>query len=97
VVFSAARHEFQGLAMLEAVSAGAFPVVPDDLCYQEQYPPLCRYPNGDLQAAADRIERYLQQPSGRVGSNTVDVSEWLSPAVSKQWQAWLANITAAVT
>jgi len=97
VVFSAARHEFQGLAMLEAVSAGAFPVVPDDLCYQEQYPPLCRYPSGDVQAAADRIERYLQQPSDRVDSDAVDVSEWLSPAVSKQWQAWLANITAAVT
>lgn len=96
VVFSAARHEFQGLAMLEAVSAGAFPVVPDDLCYQEQYPLRCRYPGGDIQAAADRIERYLQQPADCMRGG-VDVSQWLSPAVSQQWQTWLAAIAAGAT
>ena len=37
VVVSTARHEFFGLSVVEAVAAGAYPVVPDRLAYPELF------------------------------------------------------------
>lgn len=51
IVISTAIHEFQGLSVQEAVSAGAIPVVPDDLCYVEQYPAENRYKAGGVDCA----------------------------------------------
>lgn len=56
VAVSTARHEFQGLAILEAAGCGAVPLVPDRLAYREIWPPELRYPEGGLVAALrDRI------------------------------------------
>lgn len=44
LVLSTARHEFQGLSMLEAAYAGLTPIVPDALSYPEYFPRDCRYP-----------------------------------------------------
>lgn len=43
MVLSTAIHDFQGLSVLEAVAAGACPVVPDRLAYQELFPSAYRY------------------------------------------------------
>ena len=52
IVLSTARHEFQGLAVMEAVAAGALPVVPDSLAYPEFYSQQYRYADGAAGAAA---------------------------------------------
>ena len=43
LVLSTAIHDFQGLSILEAVAAGAVPIVPDRLAYQELFPVAYRY------------------------------------------------------
>lgn len=52
---STARHEFFGCALLEAVHAGARPLVPDRLAYPEHFPVEYRYTDED--ALADELER----------------------------------------
>ncbi len=43
IVVSTAVHEFFGVAVIEAVAAGARPLVPDRLSYQELFPAQFRY------------------------------------------------------
>jgi len=43
VVLTTALHEFQGLAVLEAVASGCVPLAPDRLAYREYIPDECRY------------------------------------------------------
>nr|WP_067296394.1 DUF3524 domain-containing protein [Marinobacterium profundum] len=63
LVLSTAEHEFQGLAVLEALAAGCLPVLPNRLVYPELVPSSGLYASvpGDLKAeashAADLIER----------------------------------------
>ena len=80
VVISTADHEFQGLSMIEAVSAGATPVVPDALCYREQYPDRFRYQSGNIDDAADRVVDALQE------SSAVDISRWTASHTAELWR-----------
>lgn len=81
IAVSTARHEFQGLGMLEAASAGTRPLVPDALCYPEQYPEPYRYPPGDSMALTDRLAEWLTATL----PPSVDVSRWTE---SRQKEAW---------
>ncbi len=45
VVVSSALHDFQGLAILEAVASGCIPVVPDRLAYPEFFAEEFRFPS----------------------------------------------------
>ena len=85
IVVSTAEHEFQGLAMLEAVSAGARPLVPDALCYPEQYSEQYRYPPGDAVALADRLRTWLSDGLPAA----VDVSAWYASSLEGIWRRCL--------
>ena len=80
IVVSTAIHEFQGLSMLEAVSAGATPVVPDDLCYQEQYAGEFRYKPGDSDALAEKLLNYL-----KTRPEAPSVSQYYDGALKQRW------------
>ena len=86
VVISCADHEFQGLSMIEAVSAGCVPVAPDALCYQEQYPSECRYKVHDTDSAVERIRLAFD---GQLPSP--EISSWLSEATAERWLQWLKD------
>lgn len=75
-VVSCAIHEFQGLSVQEAVSAGAVPVLPDDLCYCEQYPAAFRYPPGDMARAAQSMVSWQGEPPQIHATLTATVSGW---------------------
>lgn len=47
LVLSTSLHEFQGLAVLEAIACGCLPVLPDRLVYPEQVARAYRYPSVD--------------------------------------------------
>lgn len=82
-VVSTAIHEFQGLSVQEAVTAGAIPVLPDDLCYCEQYSDLYRYPSVDVGVAAQRIISLAGK-----GVSAPDLQPLFQNA-DTLWQEWL--------
>lgn len=67
VVLSTSIHEFQGIAVLEAIAAGCVPVLPDRLAYPELVPPEFLYASyiDDVQqeamAAVDLIDQHHRQ------------------------------------
>jgi glycosyltransferase involved in cell wall biosynthesis len=85
IVVSTSIHEFEGLAVLEAASGGARPLVPDGLCYAEQYPSMYRYPQGNPIALADRLQHWLE---GAMPA-PVDVSAWYESSLQPRWQRLL--------
>jgi glycosyltransferase involved in cell wall biosynthesis len=67
MVLSTALHDFQGLAVQEAMAAGCVPIVPDRLAYPEYVPADFRYPSREAperegQAAAERLMAVLAEP-----------------------------------
>lgn len=87
IVVSTAVHEFQGLAVMEAVSAGAAPLVPDALCYTEQYPASYRYPPGDAAGLTSRLRQWLQQ-----APEPPDISPFLENNLLPPWQAEITQL-----
>ncbi len=82
VVVSAADHEFFGIAIVEAVAAGACPVLPDGLSYPELIPPQLHsaalYPPGGL---VERLRMRLTdlesaRAVGRLASDSVQRFDW---------------------
>ena len=87
VVVSTAAHEFQGLAVLEAVAAGACPLVPDGLCYPEQYPPAFRYPRGDTAVLVERIAVWFTNELPAAP----DISAWSADSLGPRWAQFLVE------
>ncbi len=87
IAVSTARHELQGLAMLEAASAGVRPLVPDHLCYPEQYSSCYRYPADDMEALVRRLEQWLDEGL----PPAPDVSAWSGAGLRSRWEQLLAE------
>ena len=86
IVVSTAIHEFQGLSMLEAVSAGAIPVVPDDLCYKEQYASDFRYKAGDSGALSEKLYNFLTTKP-----EIPDISRYFDESLKSGWFEMLSR------
>lgn len=91
IAVSTALHEFQGLAMLEAIHAGATPLVPDALVYPEYCPEACRYPAGDVRALTARLQWWLQDEKPAAP----DASAWTEPHLLPGWRSELHTLLAA--
>jgi len=63
VVLSTAMHDFQGLAVMEAVAADCVPLLPDRVAYQDFYPANYRYESNipDMQAEAEALAKKIVQ------------------------------------
>jgi glycosyltransferase involved in cell wall biosynthesis len=82
IAVSTAIHEFQGISMLEAASAGARPLVPDALCYPEQYSAEYRYPAGNIDALVTRLHQWLTDSL----PPPCPIDRWLAPATGARWR-----------
>jgi len=87
IAVSTAIHEFQGLGMLEAASAGCIPLVPDALCYPEIYPSEYRYPAGDQDALVERLTEWL---SGQAPA-APNVEPWTGLQLEPDWRRALLD------
>ncbi len=79
VVASTSHHEFFGIAVVEAIYAGAFPVLPHRLSYPEHLPAehheACLYDDGGL---LDRLRWALTHPVEAAG-----IAEAIRPALAR--------------
>jgi len=80
IVVSTAIHEFQGLSVMEAISAGAVPIVPDALCYREQYNEQFRYETGSVSALVSKLNEFLI-----VTPAPPDVAYWHGEKIVGEW------------
>ncbi|MEH6634506.1 MAG: DUF3524 domain-containing protein [Halioglobus sp.] len=97
MVVSTALHEFQGLAVLEAVASHCLPVVPNRLAYPEIYPAHYCYPSNpdepDQEAAAavrliQQLSALLQQGQAQVP----DVSAFNVRRLTGRYHAAILNV-----
>ncbi len=94
IVLSTALHEFQGVAVLEAVARGCLPCVPDALAYPELYPARFRYAadeaaDASARAAAARIET-LAGDLARGAAAAPSVAPWQGAALAPRYAQALA-------
>lgn len=87
LVISTAEHEFFGVSVLEAIAAGAFPLLPNRLSYPELIPPAlhsaCLYSDEeDLFAKAATRLRFLRPAPPSLRRSVLQRFDWRSVAAA---------------
>jgi glycosyltransferase involved in cell wall biosynthesis len=94
LVVSTARHEFFGISVLEAIHAGAFPLLPRALAYPEILSPArhaaCYY--GSKEELFERTERCLREGVPPVGSLRNDIARFAWPAAISGFDAAIDDL-----
>ena len=97
LVISTALHEFFGISVLEAIAAGAFPLLPARLSYPELIPtplhPACLY-HDDADLLAKARQRLLNPRPAPPSLQQHVVAHFDWPQVAAQYDAFLAETVA---
>lgn len=103
LVISTADHEFFGISILEAITAGAFPLLPTRLSYPELIPtslhPNCLY--ADEEQLWEKTAQFLTQSepgqqstvdriSQRLRRHVIETYSW--PVAAQQTDDWLSSV-----
>ncbi len=97
IVVSAALHDFQGLGMLEAITAGCIPVAPDRMAYPEYMPRELLYqpdPVEELEVHA-LYEKLVQVIEGGIDDGVmrdIDVSQYANSVVLPMYQQFFSSL-----
>ncbi|MGI9273686.1 MAG: tRNA-queuosine alpha-mannosyltransferase domain-containing protein [Endozoicomonas sp.] len=95
VVVSTAVHDFQGIAVLEAVAAGCRPVVPDRLAYTELFAHRYRYssflddPEAEAQELAGRLQALAEHKEAGQWEDVPDMRGLSWQSLRPCYQQWL--------
>ncbi len=92
IVLSTALHEFQGLAILEAIAAGCIPIVPNRLVYPEIIPKAYCYTSriDDLPSEAESAVALLCNHARLIaidGENQPDINQFTSLELVSDYEA----------
>jgi len=88
IVLSTALHDFQGIAVLEGVAAGAVPVVPKRLAYPELFPDSCCYNSGEgeTDSLVQTVCRYAEARREGCAISAPDISALSWSAMAEQYE-----------
>lgn len=82
VVLSTSLHDFQGLAVMDAVQAGCLPLLPDRLCYPDFFDRQYLYssrsdsPADEAEALVGKLAQWVLEPSSRPPVPDLKTLEW---------------------
>jgi len=90
IVVSTAKHEFYGIAVIEAVRAGCVPLLPKRLSYPELFEKRYLYGDGGL---IDKLEKYCRKKYRFPEKKAAEITKRFSwTSLGDEYQDWLNRI-----